>query len=310
MTNINLRLIQTSPQPVRSAWDENGMNGLVQSVAAQGVIVPVKVRPVGDRYQIIYGHRRVEAARRAGLTAVPAIVESLEENEALVQALIENVQRENLGPMDTARALQSLKEATGWSNKEIDRQGIISRSYAGRLLALLEEPGEIQDKLEGVASGNPLTEGHVRQARAAGATPEERVSIIEKAAEEELTATQTRRVAEAVVAAATPRRKQYLIDQPYSAYTHEPDNVRQREERYGDHDPLLRDAPREAPKDEAWRSLPSVRQAIDLTKTWKRELETLREMADVGKMSPEAKQFIRHRLEGFIADLQHWLETL
>ena len=178
------------------------------------------------------------------------------------------------------------------------------------LVALLEEPGEIQDKLEGVASGNPLTEGHVRQARTAGTTPEERVAVIEKAVKEELTADQTRRVAEAVATAASPRRKQYLIDRPYSAYTHDPVDMQRREERYGDHDPLLRNVPREPPKDEAWRQLPSVRQAIDVTRAWEHELETLREMADVGKMSPEARQFIRHRLEGFIEKLQHWLEGL
>jgi hypothetical protein len=177
-------------------------------------------------------------------------------------------------------------------------------------LALLEEPREIQDKLDGVAGRYPITESHVRQARTAGTTPEERVAVIEKAAEEELTADQTRRVAEAVASAASPRRKQYLIDRPYSAYTHDPADVRRREQRYGDHDPLLRNVPREPPQDEAWRQLPSVRQAIDLTKAWERDLETLREMADVGKMSPEARQFIGHRLEGFIQKLQHWLEGL
>ncbi|MCP4540731.1 MAG: hypothetical protein GY832_26635, partial [Chloroflexi bacterium] len=102
--------------------------------------------------------------------------------------------------LGVVQALKALKEATDWSNKEIDWQDIISRSYADRLLALLEEPDKIQ--IEGVASGNPLTEGHVCQSRTAGTTPEERIAVIEKATKEELTADQTRHVAEAV--AATP----------------------------------------------------------------------------------------------------------
>lgn len=310
MATIELHLIDDSSHAIRSAWDEDALDELVQSIEEQGVIVPVKLRVVADRYEIVYGHRRVEAARRAGLTVIPAIIEGLDDADAMVQALIENLQREDLGPMDLARALQALKETTGWSNKEIGRQGIISRSYTGRLLALLDEPREIQDRLRGVAQGYPLTEGHVRLARQAGTTPEERVAVIEKAADEELTRKQTRCVAESVVAAQSALRKQYLLEEPYSPHTHDPDDVRKREEKYGDHDPLLRDGPPDPPKDEAWRQLPSVKEAIDMTKAWERELETLRQMADLGKMSPEARQFVAHRLSGFIEELQRWVEGL
>jgi len=310
MATIELHLIDDSSHTIRSAWDEDAMDELAQSIEEQGVIVPIKLKPRGDRYEIVYGHRRVEAARRAGLAAIPALIEGLDDTETMVQALIENLQREDLGPMDLARALQALKETTGWSNKEIQRQGIVSHSYAGQLLALLEEPDEIQDKLEGVAARYPLTESHVRQARRAGTTPEERVAVIEKADEEELTAKQTRSVADSVAVAQSSRRKQYLLDEPYSPHTHDPEDVRKREERYGDHDPLLRDGPADSSKDEAWRKLPSVKDAIDMTKAWERDLDTLREMADLGKMSPEARQFIAHRLVGFLEELQRWVEGL
>jgi len=133
-------------------------------------------------------------------------------------------------------------------------------------LALLEESREIQSKLEGVVDDYPLTEYHVRQARRAGTTLEERVAVIEKADEEELTAKQTRSIADSVAVAQSARRKQYLLDEPYSPHTHDPDDVRKREKRYSDHDPLLRDGPPDPPQDEAWRKLSStVRQKLPIS---------------------------------------------
>ncbi len=310
---IEIRKIKPAPYSLRSSWDEGKMEELAHSVTERGVIVPIKVRPVpdedgSDKYEIVYGHRRVEAARRAGLTEIPVIVEGLGDDEALVQALIENVQREDLGPMDVARALAALKEATGWSNKEIDRQGIVSHSYTGQLLALLEEPHEIQDKLEGVAGRYPITESHVRQARAAGTTPEERVAVIEKAAEEALTADQARRVAECVVAAPSEQAKEEILEWEYSPSLHDPERIKQRAEKYGAHDPLYRDV--EPSKDEAWRKTPEVKTVIDELKRWREAIQSFQQASEIGKFSPEAQSFVARRALKLADELRAWAESL
>jgi ParB/RepB/Spo0J family partition protein len=305
---IEIEKIEPAPYSFRSSWDEGKMEELARSVAERGVIVPIKVRPIsdehgGDEYEIVYGHRRVEAARRAGLTEIPALVEGLGDDESLVQALIENVQREDLGPMDVARALKALKEATGWSNKEIDRQGIISNVHAGRLLALLEEPGEIQDELEGVTDGN-LSEYHVRQVREAGTTPEERVAIIEKAAKEVLTADQTRRIAECVVAAPSERAKEEILEWEYSPFLHDPERIKQQAE-----EGLLHRDDKPA-KDEAWKKTPEVKTIIDELKRWREAIQSFQSASEIGKFSPEAQSFVARRALKLAEELRAWAESL
>ena len=201
---IKLNLIIPSPHPVRTSWDEGKMEELSQSIQEQGVIVPVKLRPVGDKYEIVYGQRRVEAARKAGLYEIEALVEEVDNGDMLVQALIENVVREDLGPMDTARGLKALQEATGWSAREMARRGVMGKDYIGRLLLLLDEPEEIQSKLSGLHGNgcipgiHPITERHARAARVVGLSDNDRIDVIRKVEREKLNSAQTRYVADAV----------------------------------------------------------------------------------------------------------------
>ena len=199
---VKLNLIRVSPHPVRTSWDEGKMEELTQSIQEQGVVVPVKLRPVNGEYEIVYGQRRVEAARQAGMWEIEAIVEEVGNGDVLVQALIENVVREDLGPMDTARGLKALQEATGWSIREMGRRGIMSYSLISRLLLLLEEPKEIQERLidgDGVTRCNTsVSMRHVTEAREAGLSDNDKVDVIRKVEREGLTAKQTRQVADAV----------------------------------------------------------------------------------------------------------------
>ena len=223
---VKLHLIVPSPHPVRTSWDEGKMEELSQSIQEQGVVVPVKLRPVDDKYEIVYGQRRVEAARQAGLYEIEAIVEEVDNGDMLVQALIENVVREDLGPMDTARGLKALQEATGWSQPEIARRGIMSQPQVTRLLALLREPEEIINKMgainntsgiisDGRLVNSPVTEGHIRETRRPGLSDGDRIDIIRKVEREGLTCKQTRYVADAISRVPDDRlAKLKLLDTP------------------------------------------------------------------------------------------------
>jgi len=283
---------------------------LAQSIKEQGVIVPIKVRPAQSHlYEVVYGHRRVEAARRVGLSEIPAFVEGVDDTNALIQALIENVQREDMEPIDLAQALKELQDVTGWSQHEMARQGIMPPKTISVTMALLREDPSVQTLVRrGPQGGHEspigvISREHVTVAREVGLDPEQRRQTLHKAAQEGLSISQTRQVAESIAAAGSEKRRQYLIDHPYSPYTHNPTYQRQREQQYGDHDVLLQDK-RERPADEGWIGLPSVKQAIDTIKWWECGLKDLREMADEGKMAPEAKRFIAHRLESFAEELE------
>lgn len=136
---IPLDKIKPSPNPIRSSWNEDKMQELVQSIQEQGLIVPIKARPNGDCYEVIYGHRRVEACRRAGLAEIECIVERLIDTDVLIQSWIENVQREDMSALDRARALRSIQKATGWSQAEMDRRGIANNATISHLLLYLKE---------------------------------------------------------------------------------------------------------------------------------------------------------------------------
>jgi ParB family chromosome partitioning protein len=159
---VKLRDIVPSARPVRLAKDTVKMEELTRSVKEQGMIAPIKVRPAGGRYEVVYGHRRVEAARRAGLEEIEALIEEMDDTRALVEALVENIQREDMKPLDTARALRMLMDETGWSQREVERRGIVSQARVSQLLALLEEPEEIQAVLDNPVSPSGISVQLVR----------------------------------------------------------------------------------------------------------------------------------------------------
>jgi ParB/RepB/Spo0J family partition protein len=205
---ISISDIIVSPKPIRTTWDESKMAELSSSIMEQkGVIAPIKVRHLGDgKYEVVFGHRRLEAAKRAGFEYIDCIVDELDDTNTLVQALIENVMREDMTPMDTARALQRLISETGWSQREIARHGIMSQHKVSMLIALLDTPKEVQDLISSAPGSEvpegKVTEGHVREVRQAlGSEISDlnvSTNIIKKAAKEGLTIPQIKQVAEEV----------------------------------------------------------------------------------------------------------------
>jgi ParB family chromosome partitioning protein len=147
-----------SSQP-RTRFDPDALEELAASIRAFGVLQPVVVRPIGtDRFELIAGERRLRAAKLAGLTSIPAIVRSADPQSSLEMAIVENVQREDISPMECARALLRLQDEFGMRQDEIAARVGKSRVAVANLLRLLRLPDEIQTAIdEGV-----LSEGHGR----------------------------------------------------------------------------------------------------------------------------------------------------
>jgi ParB/RepB/Spo0J family partition protein len=167
---IRLDLIKPAKNTVRSSFDREKIIELSKSIQEQGVIVPIKVRPIEKGYfEIIYGHRRVEAAKMAGLCEIEAIEEGMDDTHSLVQGLVENVVRENMTPIETAKALQQLIQVTNWSQLEIQRQGIMTQQRVSQFLALLATPEEVQALVANGQSGavpeGKVTELHIREVK-------------------------------------------------------------------------------------------------------------------------------------------------
>ncbi|EGD60171.1 chromosome segregation DNA-binding protein [Novosphingobium nitrogenifigens DSM 19370] len=151
--------IEPHPEQPRRHFDEAALDELAQSIAARGVIQPVVVRPIGpNRYQLVAGERRWRASQRARVHEIPAIVRQLDETEVTALALIENLQREDLNPVEEARAYQRLSERDGLTQQEIANFVDKSRSHVANIMRLLGLPEEVLVMIE----REELSMGHAR----------------------------------------------------------------------------------------------------------------------------------------------------
>jgi ParB family chromosome partitioning protein len=151
--------IEPHPDQPRRHFDETALDELAASIAARGVIQPVVVRPLGDnRYQLVAGERRWRASQRARVHEIPALVRQLEEREVTALALIENLQREDLNPVEEARAYQKLADRDGLTQQEIATFVDKSRSHVANIMRLLGLPEEVL----GLVERNELSMGHAR----------------------------------------------------------------------------------------------------------------------------------------------------
>jgi ParB family chromosome partitioning protein len=159
LRTLPVELIAPNPRQPREALDEASLLGLADSLRERGVLQPVLVRPrPGGTYELIAGERRWRAAQLAGLDVVPAVVREHADRDSLELALIENMAREDLNPVEEARACALLVEEIGLSREEIGRRVGRSRVAVSNLMRLLDLPDEV---LELIAEGR-LTEGHGR----------------------------------------------------------------------------------------------------------------------------------------------------
>jgi ParB family chromosome partitioning protein len=151
--------IEPHPANPRRKFDEGALDELAASIRQRGVIQPVIVRPLGHgRFQLVAGERRWRAAQRAQLHEIPALVRDLGERDVAALALIENLQREDLNPIEEARAYQRLSEQEGMTQAEIARLVDKSRSHVANLQRLLALPEDVIDLVE----QGDLSMGHAR----------------------------------------------------------------------------------------------------------------------------------------------------
>jgi ParB family chromosome partitioning protein len=151
--------IGANPFQPRTRFDDEAIQELAASIKATGVLQPVMVRAIGDAdFQLVAGERRLRAARLAGLKKIPAIVREVGDREMMELALIENVQRENLNPIDEARAYQALAEKVGLTHDQISERVGKQRVSITNALRLLALPVEVQD----MVSRGTLSAGHAR----------------------------------------------------------------------------------------------------------------------------------------------------
>jgi ParB family chromosome partitioning protein len=159
LRRLPVELIAPNPRQPRQSFDEESLLALSQSVKERGVLQPVLVRPCpGGSYELIAGERRWRAAQLAGLEVLPAVVAPHEDRESLELALIENMAREDLNPIEEARACSLLVDELGLTREEVGRRVGRSRVAVSNLMRLLDLPDEVLDLL---VDGR-LTEGHGR----------------------------------------------------------------------------------------------------------------------------------------------------
>ncbi len=161
---IPLTRIRENPRQPRLRIDDEALAGLAESIHQHGVIQPVLVTETIDGYQLVAGERRVRAARMAGLERIPAIVRQLADRQQLELALVENLQREDLNPIESARAYRQLIDEFAFTQEDLATRVGRARSTVANTLRLLELDATLQDAL---AAGQ-VTEGH---ARALGGLP-------------------------------------------------------------------------------------------------------------------------------------------
>ena len=146
LQNLKIALLQPGKYQPRTRMDKESLAELAESIKAQGVMQPVLVRPVSaGRYEIIAGERRWRAAQMAGLTEVPALIREVPDEDALAMSLIENIQREDLNPLEEALGIQRLIKEFGMTHQAAGQALGSSRSAVSNLLRLLHLPASVQE---------------------------------------------------------------------------------------------------------------------------------------------------------------------
>jgi ParB family chromosome partitioning protein len=157
-THVLLTAIRPNRLQPRQAFAEGAIDELAESIRQKGILQPLLVRPVAGGYELIAGERRLRAAQRLGMKEVPVSIRDAADGEVLEMALIENIQRENLNPMEEARAYRRLVEEFTLTQDEIAKRVGKDRSTIANTLRLLQLPQEVQREIERGA----LSAGHAR----------------------------------------------------------------------------------------------------------------------------------------------------
>lgn len=188
--SLPITSIVTNPDQPRKSFDETQLSELSDSIKQNGVLQPILVRKKGDKYEIVAGERRYQASKLAGLKEIPAIVRDIDDAEVFQLALIENLQRSDLTPIEEARGYRQLLDTKGLTQEGLAKILSKSRSAIANTLRLMDLPQEVQDMME----EGQITAGHAR-AILAVPTEEGRIKLAQKVVAENLTVRQTENLA-------------------------------------------------------------------------------------------------------------------
>jgi ParB family chromosome partitioning protein len=206
-TLVPLSAIQPNPMQPRQTFPDDGIEELAASIRQKGILQPLLVRRANGGFQLIAGERRLRAAQRLGLDQVPVTVRAASDAEMLEVALIENIQREDLNPLEEARAYRRLVDEFQMTQEEIAARVGKDRSTVANTLRLLQLPAEVQTEIE----CGRLSAGHARALITAG-SDEARVRLAREVVTRRLTVRQAERLAKpAAVAPGDP--EQHAVEQ-------------------------------------------------------------------------------------------------
>lgn len=180
--NISIENIIPNRFQPRLTFDEEGLNELSASIKEHGIIQPLVLRKIGDKYEIIAGERRYKAATMAGLTEIPAIISNLNDNQSAEVALVENVQRKNLTAIEEAKSYKKILEKNYISQEELARRLGVSQSTIANKLRLLNLTNEVQEAL----LNERISERHARSLLQIG-NKEQQIDMLNKVINERLT---------------------------------------------------------------------------------------------------------------------------
>ena len=205
--NINIKQIKAGRFQPRSNFDKEKLNELTNSIKKQGVLSPILVRELGlNEFEIIAGERRLRASKMAGLESIPCLVDQKKDQDALISALIENLQREDLNPVEEARGLDRLKREFGLTQDEVATSTGKARSTIANSLRILSLPSSVLDML----SSGLIEKGHAKLL--ASMSPEEAERIAIKTAKESLSIKDLNSLVSKKTQNKTPKDKQKNTD--------------------------------------------------------------------------------------------------
>lgn len=187
---IEISKIIRNPNQPRKNFDETALQELADSIKQNGVLQPILVRKIGGKYQIVAGERRYQASKLAELKEIPAVVRDIDDKEVFQLALIENLQRSDLSPMEEAKGYRQLINSQGLTQEGLAKILSKSRSAIANTLRLMDLPTVVQEMIE----QGLLTAGHAR-AILAVPTEEGRVELAQKVVKDNLTVRQTENLA-------------------------------------------------------------------------------------------------------------------
>lgn len=185
IVEINIDDIEPNPYQPRKEFNLDQLQELSQSIKEHGIIQPINIRKIDNKYQLVAGERRLRAAKLAGLATIPAIENEYDEQKMMEIALIENIQREDLNPIEEAVAYKNLMEQFGLTQEDVSSRVSKSRSAIANTIRLLNLPQEIQDHV----SRETISNGHARALLSLG-DEEEMLRVCNKTISENLTVRQ------------------------------------------------------------------------------------------------------------------------